>query len=385
MATDAVTASNPPQAELTLLWLGTYESDYPRTRVLHTGLRDLGVRVVECHRPVWELTRHKAGDFLSVRRAPGTVWRFGSAWAAIAAAQRRAGTVDAVVAGYPAQLDAPLAWLAARARRVPLVIDALISLSDTLGGDRARARSLATRALGALDSAALRVGSLVLADTHAHSAYFAQRFGVAPSRIAVVPVGAEADKFPEAPPPASANRVLFYGKLAPLHGLETVLEAARRPGVPPVRVIGEGQLGGWLREELRRSHPRDLEHLPWVPYESLGAELAAAAICLGIFGTSEKARRVVPNKIFQAMAVGRPIVTADTPAVRELLEHDRDALLVPAGDPNALAAALTRLAGDQELRRRLGEAARRRYEEVATPAAVARRFLSALTPRLVAR
>jgi glycosyltransferase involved in cell wall biosynthesis len=108
-------------------------------------------------------------------------------------------------------------------------------------------------------------------------------------------------------------------------------------------------------------------------------------VCLGIFGTSEKARRVVPNKIFQAMAVGRPIVTADTPAIRELLVHEREGLLVPAGDPDALAAALVRLAGDEALRRRMGEAARQRFLEVATPAAVARRFLDALAPNLKAR
>jgi glycosyltransferase involved in cell wall biosynthesis len=172
--------------------------------------------------------------------------------------------------------------------------------------------------------------------------------------------------------------VLFYGKLAPLHGVTTVLQAARRPGTPPVRLIGDGQLGDWLGDELSRDPPHGLEHVPWVPYERLGGEVAAASVCLGIFGTSEKAARVVPNKVFQAMAVGRPIVTADTPGAREVLTHERDGLLVPAGDARALADALTRLAGSAELRRRLGEAARQRYLEVAQPRVVARRLLDAL-------
>ena len=362
-----------------LLWLGTYESDYPRTRVLHAGLRELGAEPLACHSPVWELTRHKAGDFLSARRAPATVRRYTAAWGSVAVRQRRIHGVDAVVAGYPAQLDAPGAWLAARARRVPLVVDAMISLADTLGGDRARARagSAAGRALEALDWAALHAGSVVMTDTKAHADYFADRFGVPRERLAVVPVGAEQDVFRPAPAPDHSN-VLFYGKLAPLHGVTTVLEAARRPGVPPVKLIGDGQLGGWLAAELRRDRPPGLEHLPWVPYERLGHEVAAAAICLGVFGTSDKAARVVPNKVFQAMAVGRPVVTADTPGVRELLTHDKDALLVPAGDAAALAGALVRLAADEALRRRLGEAARRRYLEVAQPRVVAQRLLDAL-------
>jgi glycosyltransferase involved in cell wall biosynthesis len=62
---------------------------------------------------------------------------------------------------------------------------------------------------------------------------------------------------------------------------------------------------------------------------------------------------VIPNKAFQALACGTPLVTADTPAARELLVDGESALLVPPGDPEALAAALERLAGDPELAARL--------------------------------
>lgn len=365
--------------QLRLLWLGTYESDYPRTRVLIAGLRELGVEVVECHRPVWELTRHKAGEFLSPRRLPATGARYTAAWARLALAQRRVGPVDAVIAGYPAQLDVPFAALFARLRRVPLVVDAMISLSDTLSGDRARVGSTAGRALRALDRFAVKRADLLITDTATHAEYFAAELGADRERLGVVPVGAEPDVFAAAPPPGGEPHALFYGKLSPLHGLETVLEAARAPGVPPLRLIGDGQLRGWLDAELARSTPAGLNHVPWVPYEQLGAELANAAICLGVFGTSAKASRVVPNKVFQAMAVGRAIVTADTPGVREVLSDGENALLVPPGDPAALAAALVRLGGDAELRARLGEGARRRFLEVGTPAAAAARLLELLT------
>jgi glycosyltransferase involved in cell wall biosynthesis len=58
---------------------------------------------------------------------------------------------------------------------------------------------------------------------------------------------------------------------------------------------------------------------------------------------------VIPNKAFQALACGTPLVTADTPAARELLRDGESALLVPAGDPQALAAGLRRLAGNPVL------------------------------------
>src|SRR5205823_8861829 len=95
------------------------------------------------------------------------------------------------------------------------------------------------------------------------------------------------------------------------------------------------------------------EHVPWVEYELLPRELHSAACALGIFGTSPKAQRVIPNKVFQALACGAPVVTADTPAARELLVDGESALLVPAGDPAALADSLRRLATDAELARRI--------------------------------
>jgi glycosyltransferase involved in cell wall biosynthesis len=361
-----------------LLWLGTYERDYGRTRVLMAGLRGLGVEVVECHRPLWELTRHKAGSFLSPAGLPAIAGRFASAWVELALAQRRVRGVDAIVAGYPYQPDAIPAWVFARGRGVPLIADAMISMSDTLAGDRARVGARVGRALATLDTVTLRAADAVVADTEAHAHFYAERFGVPRERLAVARVGAEASVFRPAPPPAGAAHALFYGKLSPLHGLDTLLAAARLPGVPPVRLIGDGQLGAWLDAEVRRDPPPGFAHVPWVEYEQLGEELARAAVCLGVFGRSDKAARVVPNKVYHAMAVGRPVITADTPAAREVLEHERTALLVPAGDPEALAAAMRRLGDDAQLRIRLGDAARERFLEVASEEVVARDFLAAV-------
>lgn len=361
-----------------LMWIGTYESDYPRTRVLIAGLRELGIEVVECHKPVWELTRHKAGAFLSPARLPASAGRFAAAWAGLAVRQREAGPVDAVVAGYPAQLDAPFAAAVARARRVPLIVDAMISLSDTLLGDRQRVGRLAGASLRRFDRFAVRSAALLVTDTEAHATYFASQLGARQSQISVVPIGAEPELFPYVPPPTGEVRALFYGKLSPLHGLGTVLAAARMPGMPPLRLIGDGQLKPWLDAELANDRPARLDYDPWVPYEQLGAELGAAAVCLGIFGTSEKAKRVVPNKVFQAMAVGRPIVTADTAGAREVLSDGENALLVPAGDPQALAGAISRLRQDPGLRVRLGENAHRRFLEIGAPVAVAGRLSRSL-------
>ena len=365
-----------------LLLTGTYERSYPRIQVLRAGLAERGQTVIECHVPVWERTQHKAGSYLRSFALIGGMVRAAGAWVEILARERRIGDVDAVMAGYPAQLDARLAGAIARRRGVPLIVDMMISFSDTLGGDRGRVGARTTRLLAWLDGQLVRRADVIVADTEANADWIQAAFPRARGRVIVVSVGAEPERFAACPQPDPPVRAVFVGKLAPLHGLGVVLEAARYPGVPPVRIIGDGQLREWLDGELARNRPPGLEHIPWVPYECLGDELAGAHICLGIFGGSAKASRVIPNKVWQAMAVGRPIVTADTPGAREVLRDGRDAVLVPVGDAGALAAALARLSQDPELRVQLGARARERYEECGAPARVADQFIAGVGSRL---
>ena len=67
---------------------------------------------------------------------------------------------------------------------------------------------------------------------------------------------------------------------------------------------------------------------------------------LGVFGRTAKAKRVVPNKVYQGLAMARPVITADSPAVREFFAPGEHLHTVPAGDPEALADAVVELAED---------------------------------------
>jgi glycosyltransferase involved in cell wall biosynthesis len=332
-----------------VLYFGTYERDYPRNVQVISCLRRAGVTVDERHVPVWDGRRDN--------------WSAGiGAAARLASAELRllkppASDFDALLVGYPGHFDLPAARLAARGR--PVIFNPLVSLSDTFVADRGRFRpgSAAARILAAVDRRALRAASLVVADTRADADHLADLAALPPERVEVVFVGAEDRLFTPGWQPAEPLTVLFVGKLIPLHGLETILAAARSASDLRFRLVGSGQL-----EHLVRDRPANVEWLPWVEYDRLPGELHRAGCALGIFGTSDKARRVIPNKAFQALACGTPLVTADTPAARELLVDGDSALLVPPGDPDALAAALRRLAQDPELAKRLSQGGCAAYE-----------------------
>jgi glycosyltransferase involved in cell wall biosynthesis len=298
--------------------------------------------------PVWEESEHKyaAGVGAALRLA----------LAELELLRRPTGTFDVVVVGYPGHLDLPAARRAAHGR--PVVFNPLVSLADTLVADRRRFadRSLAARALRAIDRLALRAADLVVADTAAHARLFRE---LGARRVEVCFVGAEERVFRPGWQMRGPFTALFVGKLIPLHGVETVLEAARRAPEVRFRVIGSGQL-----EPLLGTRPANVDWVPWVDYEHLPAELAACGCALGIFGTTAKAARVIPNKVFQALACGAPVITADTPAIRELGEGA--ALLVPPGDGQALADAVRSLATDAARRDELAAAGLATYRAKAS-------------------
>jgi glycosyltransferase involved in cell wall biosynthesis len=344
-----------------ILYFGTYERDYPRNAQVIAALRSAGIEVSERHVSVWERSAH------NWQAGVGAAARLALAEAELL--RRPEGKFDALIVGYPGHLDLTAARRAAAGR--PVVFNPLVSLSDTFVGDRRRfgRRSPAGRVLKAIDRHALRAADLVVADTRANADFLAELAGLTQNRIEVCLVGAEERIFSPGWQPPQPFQALFVGKLIPLHGVATVLEAARLAPDLHFRIIGSGQL-----QPLLEHRPANVEHVPWVDYERLPAELHRAGCALGVFGTSDKASRVIPNKVFQALACGVPVVTADTPAARELLADGEDALLVPPADAAALAAAVRRLAEKPALARRLADGGLKTYEVEASEQVLGNRW-----------
>ncbi len=345
-------------------FVGAYDPAYPRNLILREGLRSAGAEVIGCDVPE--------------RRA---IFRYPELAARILS---RARTADVWLVPEFRHKDMPLARLLAGRR--PLVFDPLVSRWDTLVGDwELHARdSWQARWNRGIDRMALRAADLVLCDTWEHGALF-ESLGAPRERIRRVLVGAERSFFEIGPPPATGvARVLYLGGFLPLHGVPVILEAATllsaRSDLPPyvIELAGRGIEYESVRTEARRRGLANLELSGPAPYAEAPARFAGAEIVLGAFGTTEKAGRVIPHKVYQGLASGRAVVTGDSPAFREVFTPSIHAWTVPRGDPGALAEALGQLLRHPERRRELGARGRARALEVATPEAIGRGLLTAI-------
>jgi glycosyltransferase involved in cell wall biosynthesis len=248
--------------------------------------------------------------------------------------------------------------LLARRRRLPF----LVEVNAPLAEERAQFNNLRLRRLARWSEAFVwRNGTRVLPVTAVLAGHLSAA-GVAAARIVVIPNGIDLQDFPEpaaAPGPSRDEVVLgFVGFVRRWHGLDRVIRAIAawqgRPGLR-LEVVGEGP----ARTELEVL-ATDLGVADRVRFAGLAERDAIPRILAGFDIALQPAAvpYASPLKVFEYMAAGRAIVAPDQPNLREVLVHERTALLFDPARDEAMWEAVLRLAGDAALRGRLGAAAR---------------------------
>ena len=333
-----------------VVW-GTFDTGKPRVRIMLRGLEESEAEVVQCHSEVWEGVEDKSG-LVGWKNRVRFIFRWLSRYPLLVTRYLKLPAHDVVVIGYLGHLDVLVMWPFAKWRGVPVVWDAFLSLYNTVVEDRKLVgpRHPLALVLYAWEWLACRAAALVVLDTRAHADYFQRCFKLEVGHAADVPVGAETDIF--YPNAVRAERpgnevqpisVLFYGQFIPLHGIETIINAAILLEGESFewQLVGRGQEEGRIRDLLRQHPLPNLHWTRWVPFLELSDWIRRADICLGIFGDTCKANLVIPNKAYQILAVGKPLITRDSSAIRELIVQDHPGIfLVPPADPDALAEVL---------------------------------------------
>lgn len=353
---------------------GTYDADaHPRVRVLIEGLRAHGVEVREVNQPLGLSTAERVRLLRQPWRLPLLLLRLASRWSALARASRRQlrhWRPNLVLVGYLGHFDVVLAR--ALFRRTTIVLDHLV-FAATTAQDRGKGTPVRLRLLRALDGLALRCADLIVVDTVEHRDQVPSGLR---DRCVVVAVGADDRWFVRvrtdsgARGSASPMSIVFFGLFTPLQGAPVIAAALRElhdRRVPfRATLIGSGQDKAVVREVLQ-SLP-EITWRDWVDPAELPVVVAGHDVCLGIFGTTPKALKVVPNKVFQGAAAGCAVVTSDTPPQRRTFGDA--AALVPPGDAAALADSLQELALSHELVDALRQRSRAVAEDRFSPASV---------------
>jgi glycosyltransferase involved in cell wall biosynthesis len=305
----------------TILWWGRFDINYSRNRILRQLLQELGFSLV---------------DFIPKS----------SAFGGLQSAFTRFGHVDAVWVPCFRQTDYKAARQYAARHSVPLIFDPLISAWDKAVFERKKFAedSAKSQKLLQWEQSLFSSADLVLADTTLHADFYTGQLNSPADKTVVIPVGAEEELFTVQPFPEDTNtvEVLFYGSFINLQGPETIVKAATL--LPDIKftLLGEGPLKKSCQEHAQGHASIHFEN--WIDYKTLPERIGKAHILLGIFGDSPKASRVIPNKVYQSLACGRPTITRYSEAYEEEMRNTEQGLFfVEPASPELLADKITEL------------------------------------------
>jgi len=276
-----------------------------------------------------------------------------------------------------------LSWLPNQIRP-RIFIDAYITLWDSFYQDRrlGHQAGVASRWLLSAESRALRAADRVLVDTTANVEHLVSLYGVDRAHVHSLPLATlPAGNAPQKSRQQSLQhktRIFFAGTFVPLQGTTVIAQAinilGNRDDLEFI-LVGDGQLADEAAPLLEGAKGVTW-HRGWHPLSVIEDELAQADICLGIFGGEGKASRVLPFKLYMALAASKAIITQST------YSTPAGVPAIPAwtcaATPEALAQAIAALSDDAATRNLLQAKAGAYFNQHLAASNVARHWQSLL-------
>lgn len=352
---------------MTICYFGDYDPNYSRNRVIIKGLKENGVSVLECR-----TLKPGISGYLSLYKQHKKI----------------AKKYDILFIGYSCNVRSRI-WIVLLARiltKKKIVLDAFYSLYDSWIYDKRLAKEKGIKAAlyWLMDWAICRMADKILLDTEAHINYFVKTFKIEKNKFLKALVGSDPKIFfprKERKSQEDGFLIHFHGKFIPLQGVNYIVEAAKLlESVPEIRfnLIGNGQTYTQARQIADKLKVRNVSFIDPAPYEKLPEYMAASDLCLGIFGNTDKAKRVIPNKVYEAVAMEKPVLTGDTPAIRELFEDKKNIILCNTADPKDLAKKILKLKNDIKLRKIIFKNGYDLFNKNALPKIIAKKLLEDL-------
>ena len=280
---------------------------------------------------------------------------------------------DIVLATSPHLLTGLTGWWLGKIFRVPFLLEIRDLWPESLvASGVTREKTFLTRCLRRLARFLYRRAARIVAVTEPIARRIQRDWGVSEDRLSLIEHGVDGERFrpmPETTWPRefsdlNGQRVVSYiGTLGAAQGLATLLEAAQQVAAHDPQIlfllVGEGTEKEALQSAAARRLFKNVRFVSQRPREEIPQILNRSALCVACLKPGELFEGVMPTKILEYLACGRPVVLSGSGHAGRIVEESGGGLVVQPGDPGALARAILTLSRDSELRRRCAENGRR--------------------------
>lgn len=374
-------ADNP----LRVCYFGTYRANYTRNQIVLKGLQSQPDVVVQvCHATLWQGIDDRVAQASGGWRHPRFWGRVAAAYRDLIAQHRRTDDYDVMLIGYPGQFDAFIGRLLAHGRGRPVALDILMSLHLVAEERGLTSQSPTTgQLIYQLERRGLRQPDMLVAENREYRDYIATKYSLPVGRFRLVPHGADETVYYPRPiqPPTDHFRVTYHGGYLPSHGMDAIIAAADRLRDQPEIVFHFFGAGPERERIVAMAEALTLPNVIFHGFVSLDELLdgiAQSHVCLGVFGTTRQSMFTVQNKVWETLALARPLISGDAPTIREFLTEGEDVLLVPRADGAALAGAILQLQANPTQREAMAQSGHQRFLASNSIQAIGRQMKEAL-------
>lgn len=331
-----------------ILLLGDYDYDYPREKLLRRGFESVDATIHQCR---FSETSRFIGIW-KILLLPLFLFRIHRRMSEIRESNVE---IDALVLTKFNPLLLPTAAYYAWRFDCRLVYDLFVSLYRT--AEMRDVHPSIVRGLALLERIVLRLPDDLLVGTNQFIDLYSDMYRLPKERFVRLPPGADEDWFypREEVDKRDTFTVLYWGNFLPHHGVGTILGAAVELREEPYEFVflGSGpeqERYQQMADELALSNVR---FEGFVPREKQQERIASSHICLGIFADDPRSLASITNKVSEAVASKKAVVTEQSPAIDEWFKHGESIYTVPPEDPVGLADAIQTLATERDLIERL--------------------------------
>ena len=322
----------------TICVFGTYRKEYARNQLLMEGLRVAGWQVIECHEPLWKSFNHRVEVASGGWRSPTFLWQMLRVYVRLIRKHHQIKSYDLLFVAYPGYIDIFLAKFLSLIRQKPLVWDVLNSLYLMMTEREVSKKSpLLTKFVKWLEPVSCNLADMLFLDNEVFVDWFKNIYQIDTSRFRIVTIGADDRYFTPASPKSDRDNsfhVLYYGSYLPNHGVEYIIGAAnllREYSNIFFVMIGDGPSREKTIQMSEKYQLSNIKYIDWVQQEELLTYLQDASVVLGAFGTSIQLQLTNNNKVFEGLAMGKPVITGKSQALPRVLKDRVHLLLCDCG------------------------------------------------------
>ncbi len=362
---------------LTVCFFGSYDRTFTSNIIVQKGLRMEGIRVVEVMHQVGVTDMNKP-EHMGIMPLLKRVLKKAGILSEIIKHRRELQESDVLYVGYPGHADVALAWIVAKIFGCKLVFNPLVVFYTGFVDDQGilNADSFMAKVFKWAEGLIYHMCDRVYADTPDQKTHLMRLFHLSDTKIEVLPIGADDEIYTFEGYGNTRDtyfNIMYYGLYSPLHATPVIIEAADRvKHDPAIRfvMVGKGQTYQETVALAQKLKLTNVEFYPDMTEQNATDTLQRADVFLGFIAKHPSVDRIVPNKVYQGMALGKAVVTAEAPAIASILEQKKDVYMIAPNSPKALADAILDLKTHKNLKDSIAKGGREVFLARFTPRAV---------------